>query len=186
MKIKPLPCPFCGTVPTGKKFCSTVSGPALMCENCGAEGPHALKTEVVGANEFRFIPKAIKVWNKRAMDSESYRRGIAVAAAFVQEFDKYVQHRYRLSDCILGKFNLIKKKEIQKNENLSVKALVTAIRYYQVCFQKIGHPSSRLQPTIRFVRAMDALHKSTSERRTMLSKEHRERQKSDGFLRRKP
>lgn len=35
-------CPFCGAVPSGKKFCSTDHGPALMCDTCGSQGPAAL------------------------------------------------------------------------------------------------------------------------------------------------
>lgn len=99
---------------------------------------------------------------KRALHSESYRRGIAAAAAFVMQFDKYVDHDYRLSDCILGKFNLIGKRKIAKNSRPSAKALSAAIRYYQVCFAggtKVGHPD-RVRAAAKFEREMKRLHKA--------------------------
>lgn len=49
-------------------------------------------------------------------DKKGYRRGIKAAASLVEMFDKHVQHPYRLSDCILGKFNLLAKRKIRKNK----------------------------------------------------------------------
>lgn len=206
-KLKPLPCPFCGQTPTGKIFCSTMQGPALTCDYCQTDGPPALDREVVGADEDKYRPLAIQKWNKRAVDSASYCRGIAAAAAFVMQFDKYVQHPYRLSDCILGKFNLIGKRKIQKNEQPSAEALSAAIHYYQVCFQggaKVGHPD-RERAAARFERAMKVMHSFGPSRRTparrkgerrkpggptfvlgsMLPRERRERQKREGVVRRR-
>lgn len=41
---------------------------------------------------------------------KGYRRGIEAAASFVEQFDKYVNHDYLLSECILSKFNIMKGK----------------------------------------------------------------------------
>lgn len=46
-----------------------------------------------------------------------YTRGIRAAAEFVAQFDRYVAHDYRLSDCILGKFNLIPKSKIRRTKH---------------------------------------------------------------------
>lgn len=206
-KPKLAECPFCGRTPSGKRFCSTMQGPALICDHCQTDGPPALDREVVGADEDKYRPLAIKKWNKRALDSESYCRGIAAAAAFVMQFDKYVQHPYRLSDCILGKFNLIGKRKIQKNEQPSAEALSAAIHYYQVCW--MGGAQSgihdRAEALSRFEKAMKAMHSLGPERRvparrkgqrrtpggpafvlgSVMSKERREREKREGAIRRR-
>lgn len=170
-KEKLMPCPFCGNIPKAMKFCSTASGPALMCEYCGAEGPPALKTELVGSDDPRFMFRAIKVWNERALDSASYRRGIEAAASFVEQFDKYVTgHPYLLSDCILGKFNVLgKRRRVRKNPNY---------------IPFLPDPKGRRTPVRR-----------KGERRTpggpdfvlgsVMSKERRERQKREGAVRRR-
>lgn len=63
-------CPFCGDTPTGKKFCSTPNGPALICDSCGCQGPPSN-----GRQEYVFKSKredknlenvAVWVWNWRA------------------------------------------------------------------------------------------------------------------------
>lgn len=61
-----LKCPFCGKKPSGKRFVSTVRGPALICDHCDADGPPALDTEIAGPGEDRYKPRAIKRWNTRA------------------------------------------------------------------------------------------------------------------------
>lgn len=111
-----LSCPFCGKTPSGKRFCSTDRGPALTCDHCLSLGPPALDHEFIGACEEKFERKAIAAWNKRSIDSASYRRGIEAAASYVEQFDKHVQHDYLLSDCILGKFNMIGKRKVRKNK----------------------------------------------------------------------
>jgi hypothetical protein len=120
-KVKLLPCPFCGERPTGKRFCSTVNGPALICDRCFAEGPSALRPNEVrlAATDKSLCPRSIKAWNARVLDLDSFRKGIAAAASFVEPYDKYVKHAYRLSDCILGKFNQIGKRKIRKNIHYS-------------------------------------------------------------------
>lgn len=67
--IKAARCPFCGRRPSGKRFCSTASGPALMCV-CGAQGPPALAQDeeyifLEGAAERRLEQKAVERWNGR-------------------------------------------------------------------------------------------------------------------------
>jgi hypothetical protein len=116
-KLKPLPCPFCGRTPTGERFCSTPHGPAVSCDHCHGEGPPAgtPRTEFTKRGERLQRRKATLAWNKRGLDSASYRRGIEAAASFVEQFDKYVRHDYRLSDCILGKFNMIGRRNLRKN-----------------------------------------------------------------------
>jgi len=114
-KAKIRECPFCGRIPSGKRFCSTDRGPAMECDHCGSMGPAALDREFIGANEDKFNPQAIQKWNQRSFDRDSYQMGIEAAASFVEMFDKHVQHPYRLSDCILCKFNLISKRKLRKN-----------------------------------------------------------------------
>jgi hypothetical protein len=116
-KLKPLSCPFCGKEPSGKRFVSTMRGPSLVCDHCDADGPPALDRELVGVDLEKHKALAIRKWNERAFDSASYRRGIEAAASFVEQFDKYVLHPWKLSDCILGKFNMIGKRKIRKNED---------------------------------------------------------------------
>jgi hypothetical protein len=115
--VKLLPCPFCGKVPDGKRFCSTDFGPALTCNHCLVDGPPALDKQFVGASDVKLRPLAIKAWNRRSLDDASYRRGIEAAASLVEQFDRYVLHPWRLSDCILAKFNMIGKRKIRKNED---------------------------------------------------------------------
>jgi hypothetical protein len=114
-KAKIRECPFCGRIPSGKRFCSTDRGPAMECDHCGSMGPAALDREFIGANEDKFNPQAIQKWNQRSFDRDSYQMGIEAASSFVEMFDKHVQHPYRLSDCILCKFNLISKRKLRKN-----------------------------------------------------------------------
>lgn len=47
---------------------------------------------------------------------DQWRKGVLYAAEFVEMFDKHVSHPYRLSDCILAKFNMRDKKDIRKNK----------------------------------------------------------------------
>ena len=114
-KVKIAQCPFCGKIPSGKRFCSTDRGPAMECDHCGSMGPAALDKEFVGTNEDKLNPQAIAAWNRRSYDPDSYRMGIEAAASFVEMFDRHVNHPYRLSDCILCKFNLISKRRLRKN-----------------------------------------------------------------------
>lgn len=63
---KPLPCPFCGKKPSGKRFCSTDRGPVLICDHCLAEGPLGEDEFLGGLTEERKLyPKAIAAWNSR-------------------------------------------------------------------------------------------------------------------------
>lgn len=45
------------------------------------------------------------------------QEGISMAAAFIAEWDGYVDHDFRLSDCLLGKFNMLAKSKIRKNRS---------------------------------------------------------------------
>lgn len=46
------------------------------------------------------------------------RHGIGNAASVVKGFDARIDHPWRLSDCILAKFNLLKKKWIGRNPRM--------------------------------------------------------------------
>lgn len=114
-KPKLADCPFCGKTPSGKRFCSTERGPALTCDHCGSDGPSALDRTFVGTDDKNLHSKAIEAWNRRSFDRASYRMGIEAAASLVEMFNRRVHHPYLLSDCILGKFNLLAKGKIKKN-----------------------------------------------------------------------
>ncbi|HZU33139.1 MAG TPA: hypothetical protein VFB79_18635 [Candidatus Angelobacter sp.] len=46
---------------------------------------------------------------KRLHDYEAgLLRGIRAAAEFIGEFDRQINHPYRMEDCVLAKFNLLK------------------------------------------------------------------------------
>lgn len=53
----------------------------------------------------------------RVRQKSQYQRGIEAAAAFVSEWDKYVDHEWRLSGCILGKFNMLPKRKLRRNRS---------------------------------------------------------------------
>jgi len=114
VKIKISDCPFCGGTPSGKKFCSTSYGPVLVCDQCGSNGPHPLSREFVGGDDAELQPLALRAWNKRANDRESWKNGVRAAADFVEQFDRYVDHSHRLSDVILCKFNMLAKRKVRK------------------------------------------------------------------------
>ena len=47
-----------------------------------------------------------KLWRPKNKEQRDWLRGVRDALALVAEFDKYVSHNYRLSDCILMKLNI--------------------------------------------------------------------------------
>lgn len=207
-KLEILSCPFCGHVPSGKRFCSTPQGPAVSCDHCHGEGPPAgtPRTETTKKGEFLQRRKAIEAWNFRAFDSGWYRRGVQAAASLVEQFDKYVSHPYLLSDCILAKFNLIGNRKIQKNDQRLVRAFSSAIRYFQICFEggkKVSHPD-RARAGREFDRDMKEFFsyvdkrspaRRKGERRvpggpefllgSLLSSERRQRAQREGVMRRR-
>lgn len=159
-KLKIRPCPFCGKTPSGKVFCGTDRGPALECDDCSTMGPPALEKELIGPDEKRHEKLAIDKWNRRSFDSDSYRMGIEAAASFVEQFDKQVSHPYLLSDCILGKFNLIGKRKLRKNSHDR-----------RTPARRKGERRSPGGPEFMLG--------------SMMSKERRERQKREGVVRRR-
>lgn len=58
-------CPFCGVIPRDFEFCSTERGPAVICPNCGAQGPWPLKEELVGPETPELRIQATRAWNHR-------------------------------------------------------------------------------------------------------------------------
>lgn len=113
---KAMACPFCGKLITGKRFCSTEHGPAVICDHCDSNGPPSEYPKAfVGVEKAADNRKALGRWNARALDSASYEKGIRAAAALVEMFDRRVDHEFLLSDCILAKFGLLPKKRIRSN-----------------------------------------------------------------------
>jgi len=43
-------------------------------------------------------------------EKKAYVAGIKAAAGYVADFDKLVDHEFKLSDCILAKFNILKRR----------------------------------------------------------------------------
>lgn len=55
------------------------------------------------------------MFTARTERERGYVEGVRQAAAYIAEFDTYVAHPYRLSDCLLMKFNLLPKRRVRKN-----------------------------------------------------------------------
>lgn len=166
-KAKIARCPFCGNTPTGTEFCGTARGPVLMCD-CGAQGPFPCAKEIATPDtrtQIALEKRAVALWNGRATNMDSYRLGIEAAAEFVEQFDKYVDHSNRLSDCIRAKYGVIGKRKIRESGRPSVAALCAAIHYYQVCFAGKASPShpERARAAAEFEREMKRLHLPSSE-----------------------
>lgn len=55
-----------------------------------------------------------------AIDFATFQEGVAqgleLAAAYVEDFDKYVNHEWRLSDCIRAKFGRLRKSKVRRNK----------------------------------------------------------------------
>lgn len=49
-------------------------------------------------------------WKPKTADERAWLRGIEVVLSLVAEWDHYVVHDYRLSDCLRSKLNLTNKK----------------------------------------------------------------------------
>jgi hypothetical protein len=54
-------------------------------------------------------------WKPKNQKERDWLRGVQDALSLVEEFDKYVAHDYRLSDCIRLKLNLITKRHVRHN-----------------------------------------------------------------------
>lgn len=135
-------------------------------------GPAALDKEFVGANEDKLNPQAIERWNCRSLHDHSYLLGIKSAASFVEQFDKYVTgHPYLLSDCILGKFNVLEKgRRVRKNP---------------AYIQFVPDPKGRRTP----IRRKDERRKPGGADfvlGSVMSRERRDREQRSGARRRKP
>lgn len=46
----------------------------------------------------------------RKLEREAYRKGISVAADVAKDYDKYSYHDHLVSECILGKLNVMKRR----------------------------------------------------------------------------
>ena len=51
---------------------------------------------------------------------DGFHAGIQAAASYIEAFDKYVNHEWRLSDCLKSKFNQLKKSKVRKNKRTHV------------------------------------------------------------------
>jgi hypothetical protein len=54
--------------------------------------------------------------------NDGFWKGVEAAASFVEEWDSYINHEWRLSDCIRAKFNIpdFPKKKLRKNKRENV------------------------------------------------------------------
>ena len=52
--------------------------------------------------------------------NEGMAQGIEMVAGFVEDFDKYINHEWRLSDCIRSKFGRLPKNKIRRNTRAHV------------------------------------------------------------------
>lgn len=53
-------------------------------------------------------------YDKEAMERGEFRKGIEYASIYIREFNSCTTHDWDLGDCILAKFNMLKRK-IRKN-----------------------------------------------------------------------
>lgn len=52
----------------------------------------------------------MKIKRPKNVDRASFRYGIQIAAEVAADYDRYSSHPYLVSDCILGKLNVLKGK----------------------------------------------------------------------------
>lgn len=143
-KVEIKECPFCGKVPSGRKFCETVRGPVLICNHCGVEGPFALPE----GQSYRYSPKeerrlralSVEVWNERN-GKEQVIYGIQLAASVAKDYDYLSYHGYLVSECILGKLNVLKGKPRKNPDAAKIKKALDMIE------RKLGG----LEGTVRFM-----------------------------------
>lgn len=57
---------------------------------------------------------SVGTWKPKNAEQRAWLKGVKDALALVSEFDKYVNHDWRLSDCILMKLNLITKRQVRR------------------------------------------------------------------------
>jgi hypothetical protein len=60
----------------------------------------------------------MKIKRPLLLDNASFRYGIQIAAEVASDYDKYSSHPYLVSECILGKLNVLKGKP-RKNKSVS-------------------------------------------------------------------
>lgn len=82
----------------------------------------------------------MKIKRPKSVDAASFRYGILIAAEVASDYDRYSSHPYLVSDCILGKLNVLKGKP---RPNPNAKALDQAIL-------RIERKLDSLEGTVRF------------------------------------
>lgn len=55
-------------------------------------------------------------WVPKNAAERDWLRGVRDALSLMAEWDKYVSHDFRLSDCIAAKLNLITKRQVRRNK----------------------------------------------------------------------
>jgi len=63
MKLKVLPCPFCGHQYKGNVFSHADYPSSFECPECGAEGPYPEQPKNMKAKDYDYL--CINAWNRR-------------------------------------------------------------------------------------------------------------------------
>lgn len=93
----------------------------------------------------------LKIKRPLSVDPSSFRYGIQIAAEVAADYDKYSIHSHLVSECILGKLNILKGKP---RKNPAAEAVNVAI-------SRVERKLDSLEGTIRFMTRRSAPRKST-------------------------
>lgn len=96
----------------------------------------------------------MKIKRPRSVDAASFRYGIQIAAEVASDYDRYSSHPYLVSDCILGKLNVLKG---APRPNPNAKALDQALA-------RIERKLDSLEGTVRFATQHTNRKRSTGYR----------------------
>lgn len=69
----------------------------------------------------------MKIRRPKALDLPSFIYGIQIAADVAKDYDKHSLHPYLVSDCILGKLNVLKGPPRKNKDAKKVDALIASI-----------------------------------------------------------
>lgn len=81
----------------------------------------------------------------RIKAKSQYQRGIEAAASFVSEWDHYVDHEWRLSDCVLCKHNMLPKRKLRRNKSDRVGVMCRITRELDAMLKGLRREQARVK-----------------------------------------